>query len=596
MTETIIHLLERNAVSLASKPAYEDKVSGTWQQTDWAEFNRLTRQAAGAMLSLGLGQGDVVTILGNNRPEWTISALAIMRVGGIAAGVYTTNAPDEVAYIVNHAESKLIVLEDESQLEKVEKQRNNLPSLQHIVVMGGAGQAIGDRATGWDDFLALGDAVEEGELDSKLDELRLDQVADFIYTSGTTGPPKAVMLTHENLVWTADALAKAADLTSDEAMVSYLPLSHIAEQLASIHIAITKGYTVTYCHDGLQVTDFISHVRPTAFFGVPRVWERFYSGVSAQLNEATGAKAAIVSWARGVGRKVTAERVQGREPSGLLAVQSHLADRLVFAKLREALGLNRTRRFISGAAPISAEILDFFASLGIQILEIYGQSEGSGPTTTNTADATRFGTVGQRIDGIEVKISDDGEILFKGKNVFAGYFKDEAATAETLVDGWLHSGDLGQFDDDGYLTITGRSKDIIITSGGKNVAPKNLEGALTALELVGQAVCVGEQQRYLVALLTLQPEAADRFATENGIDRADLATHPALRNRLEQDITQDVNSQFARVEHIRNFAIIDHEFSVETGELTPTFKIKRAMVNEKYAESIQQVYEAGQVI
>ncbi|MDH4147375.1 MAG: AMP-binding protein, partial [Acidimicrobiia bacterium] len=382
--------------------------------------------------------------------------------------------------------------------------------------------------------------------------------------------------------------------TADDVVISYLPLSHVAEQMSTIHIAISRAYQVYYCPDPLELAAYVGEVRPTVFFGVPRVWERFHAGIGARLAEATGAKAKIVAWARGVGSKTTALRNEGREPTGLLAVQDKLASKLVFDKLRSALGLDRTRAFVSGAAPLAVEILEFFGSLGISVLEIYGQSEDSGPTSSNLPGATRFGSVGRPLPGVEVRIGGDDEILVRGPNVFAGYFKDEEATAATLVDGWLHSGDLGRFDDDGYLFITGRAKDIIITSGGKNIAPKNIEGALTSLELVSQAVCVGEQQRFLVALLTLDPDAAARFAAEHGIAVETVHEHPALLDRLGSEIAERVNPQFARVEHIRNFAVLPEQFSIEGGELTPTFKIKRALVNARYTEQIDALYEDGQ--
>lgn len=594
--ETIIHKLEKRAASQGSDVAYRDKLTGSWREATWSQYNDRSRQVAKALLNLGLGNGDVVTILGNNRPEWTLMLVGAMRMGGIGAGIYTSNAPEEVSYIVNHSECKVILLEDKTQYDKVLAEWNNMPTLQRVVMMEGAERPDDDRVMSWEDFLASGSDVDDARLNEIQDGLTGDQVCDFIYTSGTTGPPKAVMLTHENLSWTAEMLANASDITSGDEVLSYLPLSHIAEQTSTVHIAITNGVIVNYCHDGLQVADYLKEVRPMVFFGVPRVWERFYAGISARMAEAEGPKAKIAAWARGVGAKSTAVRNAGKEPGGLLGIQEKIADKLVFSKLKAALGLDRCRVMISGAAPASIEILEFLGSLGMPINEIYGQSEGTGPTSSNLPGAVKFGTVGRPLPGVEVKLGPDDEIIFRGKNVFAGYFKDQAATDECLIDGWLHSGDLGSLDSDNFLTITGRKKDIIITSGGKNIAPKNIEGALTALELVGHAVCIGEQQRYLTALITLEPEAAKRFADANGEDVATLHESDALRSHLETEIGAKVNNQFARVEHVRNFRILPHEFSVEGGELTPTFKIKRNVVNEKYAGDIDKVYEMGQAI
>lgn len=593
---TILHHLERHAKELGSRAALHDKVSGQWRSTSWAEYNALTRRAGRALIALGLGEGQVVTILGANRPEWVISALAAMRVGGISAGIYTSCSADEIGYIVSHSESPVIVVENLEQLGRVLEAWGDAPHLQYAVMMDGAGEHDDPRVMSWQDFLARADEVDDAEIDARLAGLRSDQIADFIYTSGTTGPPKAVMLTHENLLWTATQLGNSVSITNDEVTLSYLPLSHIAEQSASILMPLVFGYEVHFCHDGLQLADYLKQVRPTTFFGVPRVWERFEAGIKGQLSQAEGAKAKIADWARSVSSKAIAARNNGQEPAGMLKAQYAIADKLVLSKIHTALGFDRARILVSGAAPIPASSLDFFASVGMPVVELYGQSEDTGPTTTNLPHANKSGTVGRPVEGVEVKIAEDGEILVRGKNVFAGYYKNQAATDETLVDGWLHSGDLGSFDADGFLSIIGRKKDIIITSGGKNIAPQNIEEALSTIDLVGTAVVVGEQQRFLVALLTLEPEATARFAAEHGLDGESLHEDPVVRSHIEEEITKQVNPLMARVEHIRNFVVLPHEFSTETGELTPTFKVKRNVVNEMYADQINAAYEAGQVL
>ena len=593
---TIVHHLEQNAARLGDRPALHDKVTGAWRTTSWREYNQLTRQAGKALISLGLGEGDVVTILGANRPEWAVSALAAMRVGGISAGIYTSCSAEEIGYIVGHSESPVIVIENLDQLGRVLEAWSDTPALKHAVMMEGAGDHDDPRVLSWSEFLAMGDSVDEAELDARLAGLRSDQVADFIYTSGTTGPPKAVMLTHENLVWTATQMGSSVALSNDEVTLSYLPLSHIAEQQASLLMPLIFGYEVHFCHDGLQLADYLKEVRPTLFFGVPRVWERFEAGIRGQLEQAEGAKAKIADWARSVAAKKIALDNEGQPIPAVLNAQYALADKLVLSKIHSAIGFDRARSMVSGAAPIPASSIEFLASVGLPILELYGQSEDTGPTTTNLPGANRIGTVGRAVSGVEVKIADDGEILVRGKNVFPGYYKNQAATDETLIDGWLHSGDLGAFDDDGYLSIIGRKKDIIITSGGKNIAPQNIEEALSSIDIVGTAVVVGEQQRFLIALLTLEPEAAARFAEEHGLDAASMHDAPAVRSHLEDAIKTQVNPLMARVEHVRNFVVLPHEFSTETGELTPTFKVKRNVVNEMYADQIAAAYEAGQVL
>ena len=548
------------------------------------------------MMAAGLGEGDVVTILGANRPEWVVAALGAMRIGAISAGVYTTCSAEEIGYIVAHSESPILLVETPDQLGRVLEVWDELPSLKQVVMMRGGGEHDDPRVTTWEDFLASGSEISDDDLDARTAALRSDQVADFIYTSGTTGPPKAVMLTHENLEWTGTQMGSQVDLGHEDVALSYLPLSHIAEQMASLVMPLIFGYEVYFCHDGLQLAEYLREARPTTFFGVPRVWERFEAGIKAQLGQATGAKAKIAELAQGVAAKYIGEMNAGRTPSGLLSAQYSAVDKVVFSKIHAALGFDRCRVFVSGAAPIPAASLEFFASIGIPITELYGQSEDSGPTTTNLPGANRYGTVGRAVPGVEVKIAEDGEILVRGKNVFAGYYKNDEATAETVIDGWLHSGDLGKMDADGYLSIIGRKKDIIITSGGKNIAPQNIEEALAGIDIVGTPVVIGEKQRFLVALLTLEPEAAGRFAAEHGLDADTMHEDPTVRAHLEDCINKQVNPLMARVEHIRNFAVLPTEFSTGGGELTPTFKVKRNVVNEKYAEVIDATYEAGQLL
>ncbi len=594
-THTIVHRLNNRAASAPNDPAYYEKVNGTWQPTNWQTYNQQVRQAARAMIALGLGSSDIVTILGFNRSEWVVADLAAMAIGAAAAGIYTSNSADEVAYIVRHAESKLVVIEDKSQYDKIVATRDSLPNLKHIVIMRGSEISGDEMVLSWDDFMKLGNDVEDAQVNARMDQLEADQVATLIYTSGTTGPPKGVMLTHDNLAWTSEVAAGIVSMNASDSTLSYLPLSHIAEQMFTIHAPISVGSVVYFAEGPLKVPDNLKEVQPSVVFGVPRVWERFYNGVSAQLAQATGTKAKIANWARGVGTQVVTLRNQGKQPSGLLALQHRLAKKLVFDKVHAALGLSNARILVSGAAPIPKQILEFFATLDLVIQEVYGQSEGSGPTSFNQPGRTRFGSVGPAFPGVDIKIEEDGEIIFKGRNVFAGYYHNEAATNSTLIDGWLYSGDLGKFDDDGYLHITGRKKDIIITSGGKNIAPKNLEAALTTIPLVSSAVCVGEQQRYLIALVTLEAAAAEAFSAEHNIPLDQLHTHPKLRETLDAAIKQNVNSHFAKVEHIRNYVVLPHDFSVETGELTPTFKVKRSVVNDMYESEIVDCYQQGQL-
>ncbi len=590
---TVLHELERRAATEGSLPAYRDRLTGTWRTATWSEYNAATRRVARALVALGLERGEVVTILGANRPEWALGALGAMRIGAVAAGIYATDTPEEVAYIVGHSKSRVIIVENAAQLDKVLAVWEQLPGLTAAVRMDGTSPPEHPRVHGWEAFLALGDHVTEAEIDHRLDQLGPDDLADLIYTSGTTGPPKAVMLTHDNLRWTGALLGDVAGCDPSGSALSYLPLSHIAEQMSSMHVAIMAGYPVSYCPEPEKLTDYLIEVQPAYFFGVPRVWERMAAGVAEKLEESTGLRALVTTWARRIGGRVVALENAGEETPSVLRLQFRIAHKLVFSKVRAALGMDRTVRMISAAAPIPVETLEFFASLGMGIIELYGQSEDSGPTTANLPGATRFGTVGRPLPGVEVRLDAAGEILVRGRNVFAGYLHDPEATARTLDDGWLRSGDLGSLDTDGYLRITGRVKDIIITSGGKNIAPRNIEAALRSVDLVSQAVCVGDRERYLIALLTIDPEALGRFATSRGVAVAGVAD-PIVRGHLEEQIRSRVNPRFARVEHIRNFAILPHDFTVDNGELTPTLKVRRAAIIEKYHREIVATYAEGQ--
>ena len=593
MPDTVPACLHATARARPDAIAYRHKVDGVWAETTWSQYLTQVRQAAKALMAFGLEPGDKTAILGFNRPEWVIFHAGSMTSATIPSGIYTTNSPSEVQYIVSHAEAQVILVEDLDQWAKVRQTYAQTPSLRHVVMMRGAplpeDVPDGLMVHSWEAFMDAGADVADETLDARIEALTPADIGTFIYTSGTTGPPKAVMLSHDNLVWTPKTMIDLWNISSEEELLSYLPLSHIAEQMFTIHGAANRGYTVNYAESPEKIADNLKEVRPTVLFGVPRVWERFHQGISARLAEATGVRAKLAGWARGVGAEVNALRNRGEEPGGLLALQYKLANKLVFSKIKAALGLDRTHGMVTSAAPISPRILEFFASLDLNIWEVYGQTEGSGPTTSNYAGNTRIGTVGKPIPGCQVKLAEDGEILVKGRNVFLGYYKDPETTAVTLVDGWLHSGDLGAFDEEGYLTITGRKKDIIITSGGKNIAPKNIEAALMDIELVAMAVVIGEGRRFITALLSLDEEAVARFAEKNGLTIDDPSTDPRIRDAIQFDIDR-VNQEFARVEQVRGFYITPQPFSLEAGELTPTLKLKRQVIEAHYAEAIAAMY------
>jgi long-chain acyl-CoA synthetase len=587
--ESVPQRVQQQARQRPAAPAYRVRDGGAWRPTTWCEYADDIRQTAKALIALGIEPGGTVGIIGFNRPEWTTFHLAAMSIGGVPVGIYTTSAPGEVQYIADHAESAIVLIEDATQWRKLDQERARLPHLRRVITMRGAPPIDDPLVMSWDAFRAGAEPVGDASFEQRLAALRPDQLGTLIYTSGTTGPPKGVELTHGNLAWTANVAAQITDIGPNDTLLSYLPLSHIAEQMFTIHAAVSVGYTVHFAESIEAMLDNLKEVQPHAFFGVPRVWEKFHDGIGAKLRETTGAKRALVDWAMGVGRRAVALRCRGQRPTGALALQHRLADRLVFAKLKPALGLGRARICLSGAAPIGPDVLEFFTGLDLLVHEVYGQSEDCGPTSFNLPGRTRIGSVGQPIPGVEVRIAADGEILVRGPNVFHGYYKDPAATAETLVDGWLHSGDLGQLDGDGFLHITGRKKEIIITAGGKNITPTNIEAALKQSPLINEATVIGDRRKYLTALLTLDPEAAAAFAASHRLNGAELPTHPALRAAIAQHI-ETVNAQFARVEGVKKFCVLARNFTVEDGELTPTLKVRRKVVYEHFAPEIEAMY------
>jgi long-chain acyl-CoA synthetase len=590
-TKTIPAALFETAKREGSRPAYNVKRDGAWHATSWTTYADEVKAAGKSLIALGLEPGGTVSILGFNRPEWVIMDLAAMAVGGAAAGVYTTCSPSEVQYIVDHAESLVMLVENENQYKKVQSQRSKLPRLKHVIGMKGA--VVGPEALSWDDFMAKGKDVSDEKFLSRLHALEPDGLATLIYTSGTTGPPKGVMLSHDNLLWTAQTLNGLIRNASSDSVVSYLPLSHIAEQMLTIHGPIVAGMTVYFAEHLDKVAENLKEVQPTLIFGVPRIWEKFHAGVSEKLGAATGFKKKLVDWVRKVARKKNDLENRGEKMGPLLALQFKAANRLVLSKLKPALGLGRARMCVSGAAPIAKEVLEFFGSLDIPIREVYGQSEDTGPTTINVQGKTKFGTVGALIPGVDVKIADDGEILVRGRNVFKGYYKEPEATREALVDGWLCSGDLGEISPDGFLSITGRKKEIIITAGGKNIAPKNIEAALKNSRLVAEAVVIGDRRKFLTALIALDDEATKNYLGEKGIvDGQPYHQNESILAEVQKAV-DEVNRDLAQVEQVKKFTLLSRNFTIENGELTPTLKIKRKVVNVNFADQIEAMYSGG---
>ena len=583
--DTIVARLFEQAAQRPQAPAHYVKRRGAWEAISWRQYADETRRVAKALIALGLEPGGTTAILGFNRPEWVVFDVATMAVGCAPAGIYTTCSSAEIAYIVGHAGSSVVLVETEEQWERIAAVRERLPELRHVVMMREAPTIDDDLVMSWERLLERGDDIDESELDDRVASLEMDSLATLIYTSGTTGPPKGVMLSHRNLAWTSQKVAEVAGVRADDWGLSYLPLSHIAEQLLTIHGPPATGAAVYFAESIEKVPDNLREVQPSVVFGVPRIWEKFHAGVTAKLEEAPKHRRLLVDWVRRVCTRVNDARNRGESPDLVTRAQYELADRLVLSKLKPRLGLANARLCVSGAAPIGSDVLEFFSSLDVVIREVYGQSEDSGPTSLNLPGRTKLGTVGPPLPGVSVRIAEDGEVLVKGPNVFLGYYKDEAATREALEDGWLRSGDLGTIDSEGYLHITGRKKEIIITAGGKNITPVNIEAALKQSELVGEAVVIGDRRKYLTALITLDEEAAAKYREEG------VAPHESewIRRRMQSTV-DEINRDLARVEQLKRFTILPRGFTIEDGELTPTMKIKRKVVAEHFAREIEAMY------
>ncbi len=559
--------------------------------TSWREYaQRVTRFALG-LHSLGFKPQGVLAIQSFNREEWLVADLAAMALGGVPMGIYTTSSAEQIEYILQHSEAEFVLVQNEKYLSGMMALRERLPRLRHIIVMDPP-EKLPEGVLRYSEVLELGTGADEGPYWERVNALKSEGLATLIYTSGTTGNPKGVMLTHHNLVWTAEKLVQAVHFGEERRMLSYLPLSHIAEQVLSLHGPLLLGAQVFFADSFEAVPENLKEARPTFFFGVPRVWEKFKAKAEKGMQEQPAVRQKVLAWARGVATRYHTLALRHEKVPLALEAQYRLAQRLVFAPLHQRIGFDKVEYFSVGAAPIGRDVLDFFASIDIVIREVWGMSELTGPATINTVEATKLGSVGRPMVGVEVRIAEDGEILVRGGNVCHGYYKDANATAELLEDGWLHTGDVGMLDGEGYAHITGRKKEIIVTSGGKKSAPGNIETLLKAVPPVSQAVVIGDRRNYLVALLTLDAEAAQALAREKGwpTEPAALANEPRLHQYLEQAIERDVNPKLARFETIKRFKILPKDFSIDAGEMTPSLKVRRGIVEKKYAADIESLY------
>ncbi len=578
--------LWRDAVAQNTGTAYLVEEDGGWREVTWAEAAERVESLANGLLARGVRKGDAFGILARNTLEWALFDFALAHVGAIGAAIYANSSPQDVHYVLEHSEAVGVLCEDDAQRAKVEEGRATLPRLTQVLTFADL-SALEEEGRAYR-------AANPGALGEAVAEIDEEDLFTFIYTSGTTGPPKGCMIRHRNyyaMVATVDDLPDHS--APGDVMLLYLPLAHNFGRLMHLSGPYV-GYTIAFLPDPLDVARAMPEVRPTILPSVPRVYEKVHTAVTSTFAETTGVKRRLVDGALRVGRRESALRQQGRPLPFGLAVQHRLAERLVFSKVKERLG-GRLRRPISGGAPLAKEIAEFFDSMGICILEGYGLTECTTAATTNTSERYRFGTVGLALPGFELRLADDGELLIRSETVFAGYFKEPEATAEVLdADGWLRTGDIASIDADGFVTITDRKKDILVTAGGKNIAPQNLENDLKTSRFVSQAIVVGDRKPFPAALITLDPIEIEKWAADQGVegDPSSLADDPRVRE-LVAGIVEDVNRERSRYEQIKRFAILPRDFEMDRGEVTPTLKLRRRVVLEHFADEVAALYDGA---
>ncbi len=579
-SKTIADLLFRAAEQRSGAEAVRFKREGEWVSASYGEVFATVREIALGLIDLGLAPGERVGLLCNTRPEWTYCDFAIASTGGVVVPIYPTNSPEECEWVIGDSEARLVICEDAEQSEKIAAVHGALPRLETVILMTGEFEG----ALTLEDVRARGRRREPRELEERMRAVGPEDPFTFIYTSGTTGPPKGCVLTHGNYREVLDMCLATNVLEPGETSYLFLPLAHAFALLIQLLSFDVGGVIAYFGGDPKQIIPELSEVRPTYFPSVPRIFEKLYTMVTAHADpdQLTAAVA--------VGARVRDLELAGQEVPAELREHYEKADELLFSKVRAAFG-GEVRQAVTGAAPITKDILEFFWACGVPVLEGYGMTETSTVATYSTVEHHRFGTVGRALPGVEIRIAEDGEVLLKGANIFRGYHRNDDASFGAIEEGWLHTGDLGSLDEDRYLSITGRKKDIIITAGGKNLTPANIENDLKASRWISQAVMHGDRRPYPVVLVTLDEEEIVPWAEEQGLPTdLEALAHEEKVHSLVQEILDRANAKYAQVEQVKRFGILSHDLSQETGELTPTLKVKRKVVNEKYARLFDSLY------
>ena len=598
VADTIARSFVLAAETRGDKPAIREKTFGIWQPTGWRQWLQTSKDIAYGLNAVGFRPGDVASIIANAVPEWVFADMGILCAGGVSSGIYPTDSAAQVEYLVNDSMTSVIFAEDEEQLDKILACRARCPSLRQIVVfdMEGLSGFSDAMVMSLAEFMALGSNHSQGRetlWDQMISSRRADDLAILVYTSGTTGPPKGAM--HSNRSVTHQ-MRHANDLfpSSDaEERLVFLPLCHVAERVGGYYTSLALGSVMNFAESPETVPDNLREVQPTAFLAVPRIWEKFYSGITIALKDATAFQNWMYARALAIGYRMADCRLEGETPPLSLRLADRAAYWLVFRNIRRMLGLDRCRLAFTGAAPIAPELIRWYLALGLDMREVYGQTENCGVATLMPADRIKLGSVGKAVPWGEVAISPQGEILIKGDFLFMGYLNQPERTAETIdATGWLHTGDVGAIDNEGFVRITDRMKDIIITSGGKNITPSEIENQLKFSPYISDAVVVGDKRPYLTCLVMIDHENVEKFAQDHDIpftNYASLCRAAEIQDLIQREI-ETVNANFARVETIKKFFLIERQLTPEDEELTPTMKLKRSFVNQRYASEIGIMY------
>ena len=587
-SRTIADLLALAARQYAEAPAVRVKRDGAWHSVTFGEVGEIVSEIARGLIDLGIEPGERVCVLGSTRPEWTYADFAITSAGAVKVPIYPTNSAEECEWVAGNSEAAAIVCEDRAQLDKIREVRGRLPHLRHLIVIEPADAA--EDAVSIEELRTRGGARSLTELAERYEAVKPEDPYTFIYTSGTTGPPKGCVLSHSNYRDVLDMCHRADATRGREVTYLFLPLAHAFALLIQL-LSFDGGGTLAYWGgDPKAIVAELQEVQPSYFPSVPRIFEKIYALATDMIEKSSDAERERFKRAVDAGVEVRELQLRGEPVPEDLQATFDAAEGLLYARVRDLFGGN-IRQAVTGAAPIAREILEFFYACGVPVLEGYGMTETATVATYSTPEHHRFGTVGRALPGCEIRIAPDGEILVRGGNIFGGYYKNDDASFGAVVDGWLHTGDLGSLDDDGYLRITGRKKDIIITAGGKNLTPANLENDLKQVRWVSQAVMHGDRRPYPVMLITLDEEEIVAWASEHDLpeDVAVLSSHPQVHALIAAELDR-ANSRYAKVEQVKKFVLLDHDLTQEDGELTPTLKVKRAVVNEKYGGLFDALY------